>query len=79
MLYAFSMETNLRESPVPLNWAARRLRVPIAWLRQEILAGRLPGLPAGRTILVHWPTIERLLAERARQAIEPSSGEKGGL
>ncbi len=52
---------------VSLPRAARILGVPAKWLREEIEAGRLPGLRAGRqTILVHTPTVAALLAERAR-------------
>jgi len=51
---------------LPLNLAARCLRVPAHWLREEIEAGRLPGLRAGRVILVHVPTVAMLLAERAK-------------
>ena len=52
--------------PVPLNIAARCLRVPARWLRDEIEAGRLPALIAGTAILVHVPTVLALLAERAK-------------
>ncbi len=52
--------------PLPLNLAARCLRVPARWLREEIEAGRLPALIAGRNVLVHVPTVAVLLAERAR-------------
>ncbi len=52
--------------PLPLNLAARCLRVPARWLREEIEAGRLPALIAGRNVLVHVPTVAALLAERAR-------------
>lgn len=51
---------------LPLNRAARCLCVPARWLRDEVEAGRLPGLQAGRTILIHVPTVAELLAERAK-------------
>ena len=59
--------------PVPLNVAARCLRVPAHWLRDEIEAGRLPALRAGRAILIHVPTVAALLVERAKG----SNGEGG--
>jgi hypothetical protein len=59
--------------PVPLNVAARCLRVPARWLRDEIEAGRLPALIAGTAILVHVPTVLALLAERAK-----GTGPEGG-
>ena len=59
--------------PVPLNVAARCLRVPAHWLRDEIEAGRLPALRAGRAILIHVPTVAALLGERAKG----SNGEGG--
>jgi len=52
--------------PAPLNVAARCLRVPARWLRDEIEAGRLPALRAGRAILIHVPTVAASLAERAK-------------
>ncbi len=52
--------------PLPLNLAARCLRVPARWLREEIEAGRLPALIAGRSVLVHVPTVAALLTERAQ-------------
>jgi hypothetical protein len=52
--------------PLPLNLAARCLRVPARWLRDEIDAGRIPALIAGRSVLVHAPTVAALLAERAK-------------
>lgn len=52
--------------PLPLNLAARCLRVPAGWLRDEVEAGRVPALIAGRSILVHVPTVAALLADRAK-------------
>lgn len=61
--------------PLPLNKAARCLCVPAHWLREEVEAGRLPGLKAGRVILVHVPTVAQRLAERAKtDAPRPSEG-----
>lgn len=61
--------------PLPLNKAARYLFVPARWLRDEVEAGRLPGLQAGHAILVHVPTVAQLLAERAKTAT-PEKGVK---
>ncbi len=61
------MEQNqLPEQPLPLNIAARYLRVSARWLRHEIWCGRLPALVADNAVLVHVPTVARLLAKRAR-------------
>ena len=57
----------LPSEPLPLARAARCLGVPSAWLREEIDAGRLPGLVAGKAVLVHVPTVAKLLAERAKR------------
>ncbi len=51
---------------MPLNIAARCLRVPARWLRDEVTAGRLPALSAGTRILIHLPTVADRLAERAK-------------
>lgn len=59
-------DTNYPSEPVPLNRAARLLRVPARWLREEIDAGRIPALVAGRATLVHVPTVAAILAERAK-------------
>ena len=65
------------DEAVPLNIAARCLRVPAGWLRDEIDGGRLPGLRAGRVTLVHVGTVADLLSERARR--DPASAaERGG-
>lgn len=50
---------------VPHSDAARFLGVKAAYLAAEIKAGRLPGLIAGETILVHVPTVAACLAQRA--------------
>lgn len=52
--------------PLPLHLAARCLCVPARWLREEIEAGRVPALIAGRSTLIHVPTVSALLAERAK-------------
>lgn len=57
----------LPSDPLPLNLAARCLRIPARWLRDEIEAGRVPALIAGRSVLVHVPTVAVLLAERAKR------------
>ena len=51
---------------LPLDLAAGCLCVPVRWLRLEIEAGRIPGLLAGRTVLVHVPTGAAILTERAQ-------------
>ena len=61
------MTTNpFPSDPLPLNIAARCLCVPKLWLLDEIEEGRLPALVAGRSVLVHVPTVAALLAERAK-------------
>jgi len=65
--------------PVPLNLAARCLRVPARWLREEIIAGRLPALIAESAILVHVPTVATLLTERAKSCgIEENKARRDG-
>lgn len=75
MLDPQSMVTNPTSSDaMPLNLAARCLRVPARWLREEIQAGRIPALIAGRSILVHVPTAASLLAQRAKGESEVARG-----
>jgi hypothetical protein len=52
---------------VPLNIMARRLRVPLSWLRAEAEAGRVPCLRAGNRYLCDPDAVEATLLERARQ------------
>ncbi|HRR86052.1 MAG TPA: hypothetical protein P5316_13665 [Phycisphaerae bacterium] len=63
------METRtLPDKPLPFNKAARCLCVPATWMRDQVNAGRLPALRAGRAILIHVPTVARLLVQRAQLA-----------
>ena len=49
---------------------ARHIRVPVAWLRAEAEAGRVPHLRAGTQLLFDPETVERVLLERAQQTQE---------
>ena len=46
---------------------ARRLRVPVKWLRAEAEAGRVPHLKADKVFLFDPETVERVLLERAQK------------
>jgi hypothetical protein len=59
---------------LPLNLVARRLRVPVRWLRAEALAGRIPCLRAENQFLCDPAAVEAALLERAR----PPETTKGG-
>lgn len=50
---------------LPLGMMARVLRVPVAWLRGEADAGRVPCLKAGKSYLFVPEVVERELAKRA--------------
>jgi hypothetical protein len=52
---------------LPLNVVARRLRVPVRWLRAEAEAGRVPALRAGNQFLCDPAAVEAALLERARR------------
>jgi hypothetical protein len=52
---------------LPLNVAARRLRVPLRWLQAEAEAGRVPALRADNRFLCDLEAVEAALLERARQ------------
>ena len=51
---------------LPAGPMARRLRVPVRWLRAEAEAGRLPHVKAERQFLFDPETVERVLLERAQ-------------
>jgi hypothetical protein len=65
--------SELSDDLVPLTQAARRLRVPTQWLRVEAESGRIPHLSAGGRLLVHMPTVQRVLIERARVGFDGQS------
>jgi hypothetical protein len=50
---------------LPLNVIARRLRVPVRWLRAEAEAGRIPSLRADNQYLCVLEAVEGALLERA--------------
>jgi len=52
---------------LPAAAMGRRLGVDPKWLFAEVLAGRLPGVVAGKTALFDPETVEGLLTERARR------------
>jgi hypothetical protein len=66
------METSTRL--LPLNVVARRLRVPVRWLRAEAEAGRVPSLQADNQFLCDLGAVEAALLARARR---PASAEEG--
>lgn len=60
------METNQRpEAFVSLRQTAVRLGVPIAWLKTEAEAGRIPHLKTGRRLLFNPAVVERALLKSA--------------
>ena len=50
---------------LPLNLMARRLGVPVNWLRAEAEADRVPHLKAGPRLLFNPEAVEQVLVERA--------------
>jgi hypothetical protein len=50
-----------------LNVVARRLRVPVRWLRAEAEAGRIPALRVEQQFLCDLEAVEAALLARARQ------------
>ena len=55
---------------LPTGPMARRLRVPVHWLRAEAEAGRVPALRAGNVYLFNSEAVERVLTERAAQPLK---------
>ena len=58
---------------IPLREAAERLGLPMAFLRTEALAGRLPFLRAGGRILFDVPSTHRALVDRVAHAAQGAS------
>lgn len=50
---------------VPIRRAASALGVPIAWLKREAEAGRVPAVRAGRRWLIHLERSRAVLSDRA--------------
>ena len=60
---------------LPANQMARWIRVPLRWLREEAVAGRIPCVDAGGQLLFDPETVERVLLDRARETeISPDPG-----
>ena len=53
------------EAFMSLRRTAARLGVPIAWLKTEAEARRIPSLRAGRRLLFNPEAVEQVLLERA--------------
>ena len=51
---------------LPAGPMARRLRVPVGWLKSEADAGRIPHVRAGRSYLFDAETVFDVLVERAK-------------
>ena len=69
------METTTRL--LPLKVVARRLRVPVKWLRAEAEAGRIPSLRAANLFLCDLAAVESALLERARQPVRKGARGDG--
>lgn len=55
---------------LPIGPMARRLRVPVRWLRTEAESGRIPHVKAERVYLFDPDTVEHVLLERARITLQ---------
>jgi hypothetical protein len=63
---------------LPLNVVARRLRLPVRWLRAEAEAGRIPSLRADNQFLCDPEAVEAALLERARRTALTEEGPRDG-
>ncbi len=57
---------HIHRTLLPIGTMARRLRVPLAWLRDEADSGRIPHLKAGKAYLFDPSTVEAILVERSK-------------
>jgi hypothetical protein len=64
------MNTRALPPLLPVGPMARLLRVPVAWLRSEAEAGRVPCLRAGTVFLFNPCAVEQALVARAAHAGE---------
>lgn len=58
---------------------ARRIGVPVKWLKDEAEAGTIPSLKAGKIFLFNPAVVESILMERANRRDEIESWIKAGL
>lgn len=56
-----------------LNEVADRTGLPVAWLRREADAGRLPCIRAGRRRMFDLAAVLKVLAERAQREGVPNA------
>ena len=74
--YLGTMTTTKRLFPARV--VAHRLGIPMAWLREEAKAGRLPSLKVGKRLLFCPEAVERALLQRAGEgASEAQRAEEG--
>ena len=52
---------------------ARRLKIPVAWLRQQADAGRLPHVKAGKRYLFNDEAVRQSLLDRATSIPDEAS------
>ena len=64
---------------IPIRRAAALLGVPVAWLRREAEAGRVPAVRAGTRWLVHLDRAQTVLTERAEGAVSKAKYPEGGV
>lgn len=58
--------SNTEKDLIPLNVAARRLKVPVKWLRAEAETGRVPAINAAGRWLCSYSAVEAALLNRAK-------------
>ena len=68
------MRNSLNAAFVPIRRAASALGVPLAWLKREAEAGRVPAVRAGRRWFVHLDRAHAQLADRAASGAETTEG-----
>ncbi len=56
----------IKTSPIGIAELAARLSLPIAWIKTEAQAGRLPHLKVGRKWLFNQAAVEAMLSDRAK-------------
>lgn len=59
---------SIQQHLLPLGPTARRFHVPVSWLRNEAMAGRIPHLRAGKALLFDPEAVQQELLRRAKTA-----------
>jgi len=60
---------------VTVDRLAAYIGLPVAWLKREAKQGHIPSIKAGKGLMFHVESVERVLCERAKSGTDGTGGE----